>query len=829
MKTKAVKVLCLALAIMLTFSAISPFAAGEEYVDNEAYIQREQEEPEADISIDVEMPEGEFIETEFDPYWFYNLPPEEGDPVDFEDLPILPEELWLEYSSPFREFSTSDPIVFVHAAQITSTSAQLSANIIYSGGAGTTIVERGFLIRRADSPGAPSMYTAASQAGNSFLRTFTGLAPDTEYVVQSIVRNNFDRIGLSSELRFTTLPAEGGGTNPPPGNPSAPRFFEAVAGDGYVTLSWLAPQSNGGSPIVGYQVSNNGGLSWRNVFTTTYRFEPLQNGTQYTFWVRAVNDAGNFSPNAVDTATPVSAVPEVMVLLDANGGTFVGAFDAELDMYEFAEISPMSLSMFHSVPIGTLTTLLPRPIRNGHSWVGWSLTQVGSVLVPSVLAVHSNATLYATWQQNPVITYPGTNGYEVFAQNLPLTITWQAVPNATYFVTLTNTSTNDIPVERQQVSGTSFTIPTGLLRENQTFMMEVFANVGGTRVSHSSRTFVVRPTPGIRVTVYTPWGVPLQGAIVHFLRSGRSYGASRDEIYIQTDHNGIAFFAHAPTGRYGIMVTHDHYVTTHEMIQDIGRHDANQVHLETFIFREHSSTFRNLLWGNIFENMGTVANPRYQITSIYGYREFDHRGFIRHTGVDITDVNGGAATLHRRLNAPFDGDVVWVFNQQSSATGGRGHGITMFYRCSITRADYYVSYYHMHQTPRRANGGLLQRGHDVTEGMQVGTVGGTPYAYVYENGVRARNADGTYRTRRRDVHLHLEVHRNYNHRSGFASWEHLMDPRAFWTPQIFRRRHHTRTLYIGTNLVSPRAIEFYELLLEYCEYDEIYLNEELSL
>ncbi len=63
-----------------------------------------------------------------------------------------------------------------------------------------------------------------------------------------------------------------------------------------VRLTWRAPSDDGGSPVTGYRVA--GGLG-RDVSTTSREFTVtgLRPGLEYTFWVRAENDAG-LSPAA---------------------------------------------------------------------------------------------------------------------------------------------------------------------------------------------------------------------------------------------------------------------------------------------------------------------------------------------------------------------------------------------------------------------------------------------------------------------------------------------------------------------------------------------------
>jgi len=95
--------------------------------------------------------------------------------------------------------------------------------------------------------------------------------------------------------------------------PSAPQNLTAVAGDGRVTLSWQAPESDGGSPITGYKVywgTSSG--SYTNVQNTgnvlTYTVTGLTNGQRYYFAVTAINSVGESAKSNEVSATPQSGV-----------------------------------------------------------------------------------------------------------------------------------------------------------------------------------------------------------------------------------------------------------------------------------------------------------------------------------------------------------------------------------------------------------------------------------------------------------------------------------------------------------------------------------------
>ena len=85
-----------------------------------------------------------------------------------------------------------------------------------------------------------------------------------------------------------------------PNRPSAPANLMAEASHESVTLSWDAPNNDGGSNIIKYQYLQKEGTDapgdWMDIpgsgpNTTSYTVPNLTNGTQYTFKVRAVNGA----------------------------------------------------------------------------------------------------------------------------------------------------------------------------------------------------------------------------------------------------------------------------------------------------------------------------------------------------------------------------------------------------------------------------------------------------------------------------------------------------------------------------------------------------------
>ena len=101
--------------------------------------------------------------------------------------------------------------------------------------------------------------------------------------------------------------------------PGPPRNLTATPGDQRVTLIWERPADNGGLPITGYQYSQkeeDGSFGrWvpmddsgpREANETSYTVTGLENGTVYSFRVRAVNAVGPGDPSAEATAEPSTA------------------------------------------------------------------------------------------------------------------------------------------------------------------------------------------------------------------------------------------------------------------------------------------------------------------------------------------------------------------------------------------------------------------------------------------------------------------------------------------------------------------------------------------
>src|SRR5207249_4179092 len=131
--------------------------------------------------------------------------------------------------------------------------------------------------------------TLVATIGNQLSYSDGGLTNGVTYYYQVSAVNNVGEGPKSNEASATpTAPAT------PPG---APQGLVATAGDATVTLTWSAPNSNGGSPITNYRIyrgtSSNGETLKATIGNVlTYTDTTVTNGMSYYYKARAVNGAG---------------------------------------------------------------------------------------------------------------------------------------------------------------------------------------------------------------------------------------------------------------------------------------------------------------------------------------------------------------------------------------------------------------------------------------------------------------------------------------------------------------------------------------------------------
>jgi hypothetical protein len=116
--------------------------------------------------------------------------------------------------------------------------------------------------------------------------TVTGLTNGTAYSFRVRARNSVGYGAYSAPSNVVTPVA-------PVKVPGAPTRVAGTSGKNAVTVTWTAPASNGGAPILGYEVvAAPPAATCSTSGATRCTVTGLSGGTPYTFQVRARNSAG---------------------------------------------------------------------------------------------------------------------------------------------------------------------------------------------------------------------------------------------------------------------------------------------------------------------------------------------------------------------------------------------------------------------------------------------------------------------------------------------------------------------------------------------------------
>jgi len=127
------------------------------------------------------------------------------------------------------------------------------------------------------------------------VQVLKGLTNGTRYTVKVRGMNSAGPGASSKEISFV-----------PSAPASAPTNVRAIAHSRSVTLAFDAPASNGGTPIIRYGYSINGG-AWKNIgLAKSVQIGGLVNGTQYSIRVGVQNAAGHCTMSNEVLVTPHS-------------------------------------------------------------------------------------------------------------------------------------------------------------------------------------------------------------------------------------------------------------------------------------------------------------------------------------------------------------------------------------------------------------------------------------------------------------------------------------------------------------------------------------------
>jgi hypothetical protein len=285
----------------------------------------------------------------------------------------------------------------------------------------------------ATVPGPPTSVSGASgnvQATISWLApTSNGGSPITTYTVTSspggltctTATLSCVVTGLTngSSYTFTVTATNAVGTGPASAPspavtlaatvPGALTVVVGVTGNAEVTLSWLAPASNGGSAITSYTVTSSPGGFTCTTATLSCTVTGLTNGSSYTFTVTATNAVGTGPASAPSPAvTPAATVPGAPTGLSATGST--SSLTATLNW-----LAPASNG-------GALITGYDIEYSQSSSTGPWTTATTASSATSFTLTLASTTTFYwqvgainalgqSTWSSVDTVTWSVTGSY----------------------------------------------------------------------------------------------------------------------------------------------------------------------------------------------------------------------------------------------------------------------------------------------------------------------------------------------------------------------------------------------------------------------------------
>ncbi|MCB8964975.1 MAG: fibronectin type III domain-containing protein [Bacteroidales bacterium] len=183
-------------------------------------------------------------------------------------------------------------------SSVATTSAVGGGNVTANGGA--TVTASGIVYSKSSNPTTSTgtvLSTYPVTTSGSYSLTMSGLTSSTTYYVRAYATNSAGT-SYGTQVSFTTMSAPDTQAPTAPANLAASGVTSSSA-----NLSWTASTDNVG--VTGYRIYRNGSLL-TTATGTSYSVTGLSASTTYSFYVKAIDAAGNASSssNTISVTTP---------------------------------------------------------------------------------------------------------------------------------------------------------------------------------------------------------------------------------------------------------------------------------------------------------------------------------------------------------------------------------------------------------------------------------------------------------------------------------------------------------------------------------------------
>lgn len=341
-------------------------------------------------------------------------------------------------SSAASATATTVPQTPTIASATRSSNTQVS--ISFSGASG------GSTITSLSITSSPSI--SLSYSGTSSPITVTGsFVRGTSYTFTMTTTNANGTSGTSA--------ASGSVIPNPNTTPSAPQSLSRSTGNGLSkSFSWSAPADDGGSSIIRYEYSVDGGTSYvTNGLTTSLSYDYSVSGAN-TFHVRAVTAAGNGTAASLSFTLPsISSGPTASLVTSSSATISWSSFSqstyslaipsAPSTPYTGTTATSRSITGLSAATTYTPTLTITSSTSDTHAVTGTSFTTIGGVVAPSnVVVTVTSSGLFGAFIPGSTLTANVTaDGTEPFT----FSYTWRRSANSSetsaYSIVGTNSQT----------------------------------------------------------------------------------------------------------------------------------------------------------------------------------------------------------------------------------------------------------------------------------------------------------------------------------------------------------------------------------------------------